>query len=382
MILHIVSDEKFIDDAYKMFHAAAPGENRFLLVSNRPKQLKYIKETPVEFISEREFLGKKFAKSLDTYDFVVFHSLSSERYLQLIMNAGPKVKFVWIGFGADYYRYLNAPLLMPKTQKLYDQLLSDIEKTPSLKERVKHYFKKKLYLKDINNREKVINRIDFFAPVLPEEYEMVKNAFHEFSPKPIDWNYGTLQILVGNYDTFRPEGDNILLGNSATFTNNHLEAFDVIKKINLEGRRIITPLSYGNPSYKEIIIEEGRRVFDEHFVPLTDFMPLNEYKQILSSCSICIQNYLRQQGTGNSVLMMYLGAKVFLNEANPFYRFLKNNGAILYKMEELSDENISTPLSDEEISNNREVLERFISEDVVLAKTKNLIDTVKAYQRP
>ncbi len=47
--------------------------------------------------------------------------------------------------------------------------------------------------RDINNIEKVFNKIDYFSPVLYEDYLLVKNKFKNFKPKYIDWNYGTLE---------------------------------------------------------------------------------------------------------------------------------------------------------------------------------------------
>ena len=68
--------------------------------------------------------------------------------------------------------------------------------------------------RDINNIEKVFNKIDYFSPVLYEDYLLVKN---KFKPKYIDWNIRRWS----NKRRFR----NILLGNS--FENNHIEAIDL-----------------------------------------------------------------------------------------------------------------------------------------------------------
>jgi dTDP-N-acetylfucosamine:lipid II N-acetylfucosaminyltransferase len=46
------------------------------------------------------------------------------------------------------------------------------------------------------------------------------------------WNYGSLEeSLVKNFIGGRVSGNSILLGNSASFTNNHIEAFELIKKV-------------------------------------------------------------------------------------------------------------------------------------------------------
>ena len=63
MILHIVVDDKFIDNAYTVFEEASPGNNIFLLVGEKGNFV-YIKETPIKIVSKQMFLSKSFAKSL------------------------------------------------------------------------------------------------------------------------------------------------------------------------------------------------------------------------------------------------------------------------------------------------------------------------------
>jgi len=72
-----------------------------------------------------------------------------------------------------------------------------------------------------------INRIDYFTPVLKEDYDLVKSSIKDFKPKYIAWNYGAFQdALTRGLIRVDYIGNNILIGNSATDTNNHLEAFE------------------------------------------------------------------------------------------------------------------------------------------------------------
>ena len=375
MILHIVSDEKtFIDRAYRAFEKASPGNNEFMIASNEQTELKYIKNTPITLISVNKFLSKKFAQSLTQYDFIIIHAIFTDNNLQLVMNADKNIKFVWIGWGGDYYEFIDSDLYLKKTTKLYQSISK--ENKISTKQKIKQFIKKKIFLRDVNNREEAINRINYFAPVLNEEYFLVKNSLKNFKPKFIDWNYGALEESLCGYTDKGITGNDILIGNSATFTNNHLEAFDIIKNLNIEKRKIIVPLSYGDKIYKNEIIKYGKNIFGDSFYPLVDFMPLNEYNKIISSCSIVVMNHLRQQGIDNINIMMYFGAKIFLNKENLFYQSLKNSGAIIFSMDELNNKNIYNDLTQDEVEINRNVLKRFFAEDVTLEKTKNLIDIV------
>ena len=94
-----------------------------------------------------------------------------------------------------------------------------------------------------NNRSLALARVDYFSPVLDSEYSLVCKYNSWFRAKYINWNYGTVEddlLLSGS--NVNCVGDNLLVGNSATDTNNHYEVFESIKsQLNLEHRKVIVP---------------------------------------------------------------------------------------------------------------------------------------------
>ena len=50
---------------------------------------------------------------------------------------------------------------------------------------------------------------------------------------------------------------NIQVGNSADPTNNHIEAFEMLRKYKHENVKIYVPLSYGNQNYASTVISKG-----------------------------------------------------------------------------------------------------------------------------
>lgn len=173
-------------------------------------------------------------------------------------------------------------------------------------------------------------------------------------------------------------GQNILLGNSASETNNHLEMFGILSKHDLKSRKVIVPLSYGNSEYRLNIIDAGKRVLRDAFVPLVDYMPLNEYSSIMASCSVVIMNHLRQQALGNIGTALYQGAHVFLDPSNPAYQFFKEKKAVVHSTQNLLSDSLPlTGLNDEEISQNRAVLESFWGQEQVRANVKALLAKVR-----
>ena len=168
-----------------------------------------------------------------------------------------------------------------------------------------------------------------------------------------------------------------MLGNSASYENNHIEALDLVADLDLSDRKVICPLSYGLDNYAKEIINYAEKKLGDKFDPLINFIKIEEYNQIISTCSIVIMNHLRQQAVGNIVIMMFFGAKVFLNKENPTYDFFKNNGAVIFSMDELTDENINIELTEEQKNTNKEVLKKYWTRDVMLDKTRKLIQTIR-----
>lgn len=372
-ILHIINDEKFIDTAYRLFEAVSPGNNQFLLISES-STITYIKETPVKLISKKKLLDAAFLNTLTHYDMVVLHYLDNIK-LQLLACTPQNVKFVWLGWGADYYYliYTNpSELLKPLTQHIYYK-----HRKPIIIRIITKVIRELLSSKI--SKSEVINKVSYFAPVLLEDYQLVKNALPNFKPQFLSWNYGTLEDdLIKGLEKVSISGDNILLGNSATYSNNHFDSLELLKNISLSGRKIYCPLSYGNSNLKKDIITRGKRLHGENFIPVTDFMPIEQYVQLISSCSIVIMNHLRQQALGNIVIMMYLGAKVFIDKQNPIYSFFKKEGAFVYSLDDFISEHPHR-LDMVSVEQNRHILQRHWSRKVILEKTRLLIETVTSH---
>lgn len=362
-IIHIINDEKFLDAAYTAFEAAYPNKNEFIVFANS-KELKHLKLIKPKFLPTYYLYSAYLIQKSIQADIVIFHSLH-EGNLR-ILNALPKtIKTIWLGWGYDYYDLINAPLLKEKTLK-YQQSLSDRHPI-KLKSIIKNIIVPKVY------KRKLINKIDIFSPVLYEDYLLVKQSINNFTLKYVSWNYGTLEDdLIRGFEGKSVNGNNILLGNSASLTNNHLDALELLKTINLGPRKVVAPLSYGDLAYKNYIIGQSKATLGSAFTPLIDFMPIDDYIEILQSCSIVIMNHLRQQALGNIVIALYLGAKVFLNKENPIYQFFINLDAVIYDIESLGSE-MDSKLTQPQIDKNRQILQEYWGREVILDKTTNII---------
>ena len=372
-LLHIATDDKFLDYALPLFQGATNTLNRVWIIHTH--EALQLTKSKVDRIVGPQKLAQSDASDFDA---IILHSLRDD-FTEFVLKQPAEMPILWIGWGFDYYDLIakRQSLLLPLTK----QLNVEVEKSLKLRTRVKKFIDSSSNQRRARKKLKCIQRINFFAPVLPCEYELFNSALGSSTkPKFIDWNYGTLEdqyasILGEQWVT----GNDILIGNSATATCNHLEAIKTVMKCELtESQKVIAPLSYGDapPAYKEAVSKAGHAAFGANFQPLTELMPLPDYLSILSNCGYVVMNHVRQQAMGNIISMLYQGSRIFLREDNPAYRELRSRGFVINTIEELeaSHELIRTPLTREDQENNRKITRTRWSRTAATARTKILID--------
>lgn len=116
--------------------------------------------------------------------------------------------------------------------------------------------------------------------------------------------------------------DHILLGNSATPTNQHWEALLTLKESNFELTSILMPLSYGDEEYANWISSKAQALFGSVVTCLRDFLPLEEYQQHIGQCGMVVMNHTRQQALGNIYWALNSGNRVLLNPGGLNYQHL------------------------------------------------------------
>ena len=122
------------------------------------------------------------------------------------------------------------------------------------------------------------------------------------------------------------EGTNILLGNSASPTNYHIEALEKLRPFSGDNISIYCPLSYGDLGYADYVAKVGREFFGEKFIPLRKFISFDSYIDLLASIDIAIFNHKRQQAMGNITMLLGLGSRVYMRDNLTSWATLKNIG--------------------------------------------------------
>lgn len=380
-ILHICPDEKYIDGAIYLFEKAFPGNNLFIIASAyRGAGYRYVstKDSPTRKVYVNQDTSVELLKDLEKYDVILLHALNSLTS-HLVNKSNEKFRFMWVMMGAEVYQnplVYSKPILGDSTRALKE---TTIKKTNIIEQLKKYYRKLRYnYIEDYSNVNndivKAMSEVDSFASLIMEEFEFLtekgflssKAKYQYYTYYPIEY-FGSL-----TKKSICTEG-NILIGNSSSYSNNHLEVFEKLKRLYISGRSIIAPLSYGDMNYKKALIPYGRTMFGKQFKPIIDLLPLEEYNNLLSSCGIVIMNHYRQQAVGNILMALWQGSKVYLSDLNILYKFFLRIGCRVYSVEkDLVPENMEALqlLDADSIEQNRKALKMHISEKVLVDKLK------------
>ncbi|MDP2770608.1 MAG: TDP-N-acetylfucosamine:lipid II N-acetylfucosaminyltransferase [Giesbergeria sp.] len=378
-IVHITHDDKFIDMALREFEAVAPGIHK-PVIFGKQRSLRYVKSKSVCF---HTLTSAKTLINLPDCKAVVFHAMPD---LTLLAHISIGKQVIWLGWGYDYYDRLLSGVFPEGLYQARTRQLMHQRPAPNpirwAARKVKTVLK--LILRRAERQDvKLLTRVDIFSPVIDVEHKMACELNAWFKPHYVTWNYGTLEddMLAEGQSCGVPLGPHILVGNSASFENNHLEIFEYLAhNFDLTGVKIYVPLSYGDDWYKDQIIAAGRAKFGDQFVPLTDFMAKDAYINLLQSCGHVFMNHLRQQALGNICIMMLKGAKLYMNPASPLYRWLLDKGAVVQAIAEPIGLNHPTPkqtlipLTQSEQDQNYSMIQAHWGRDQQRHKTRQLIN--------
>lgn len=357
MRLHLMPDEKIINRTIDVFEEVFPGENKYIiLLWGKATTSEYVqkKNKNVYFLNYNTVQFWKTIDDIKLYDSIIIHYLSvlSAKFINRIQH--PNI--YWIEWGGDLYN----TLLEYRGYKLYvdEKMISKVihKNTPYFLYKISKYFQNKRLLRTFHP---AVKKVKYFVPdSMYNEYPLLLQYYPEFSHLEYrDFFYYPIDEILGP-DLIQKtcENNSIIVGNSCSFTGNHLSVLQKLEQLKVKNK-IIVPLSYsGNTQYKNIIVNFGNQAFGNNFIPITDFLNLDAYNKLLLSANVFIYGSLRQEAVGNILIALYLGGKVFLDSRNPLLEFYKSIGILIFSIDELSDESLNTPLLPEQILKNKHIL--------------------------
>jgi len=378
-IVHLARDEKFVPLLRQLFEEAVPGANHWLIARRRRAGPGFVTATPdVRFRPEWWFRTPLVARDMNGADVIVAHSMT-RIFANAIAHAPASARVAWKGWGYDFYPLLEAQLgdpILPATRALIGKTAGD--PTEAAAPTPRHWWQRvsRNAVRRPAALELVAARLHTFS-VVPSEAELVRRALPALKAVHHEMPLFTAE------DTFQTgpaamEGPDILLGNSATASNNHADAFEL-----LEGRvgqaRLVVPLSYGHAAYAAKVVALGRQKFGEHFDALQQWMSLADYNERIRRCGFVVMNHRRQQAVGNIGAALYKGATVYLRRDNPLYGFYTAMGIALRPMDALAEgRGPLEPLTPGQRARNRELVGRHYARDRVLRAMRELPALVEA----
>lgn len=374
-VLHIVPDDKFWKPVLAIFNRIEV-ENEYVSILEDNEQLLYIDSDQIVPITEEDATSLWKRSDVDIY---VFHSIPVKNY-DRILSVGKDKTVIVVSWGYDiYYSQNGCPPLLPLTlyKPLTIRLMNRMERVPfwtAIKRCVKRmvYCEKSRKYSEAKKRwqtitqqkqRKAIDRVDYWATILPNEYEMLKdNLGMQARYLPFHYSGTSRATKYPRIDTNK--ACDILIGNSADPSNNHIDVIDLLRKRGIKNK-LYLPMAYDDDVYRSHVSKYLIKHSIESEIQQELLSP-SDYREKLLNCRAAVFGHIRQQAIGNIVICMRSGIKVFLFKDSVAYKFFKSIGSYVFSIEEdLTVGEIGMPLTEEENEVNLQKLDWLSLEEIV-----------------
>ena len=334
MILHLLHDEKITNRMIANFEEALPGQNIYIyIIPHSDYKLRFIDASKYNIILQLESNQCVIDYSLVDKVFIHFLTLPKIDFCNRYIKKS--VIIYWGVWGADLYNRQ----LAGRGYRLYFSInykLNFFETFIDILRIIKHrliYDKK--YVDFINKRVSYIGGLNCDFELVTKYLLRNPKKHFELSAYGIDEILGP-QLMGRTADT---NSNVVLCANSASYTNNHNYVIKKLRKL-VDG---ISPvkmiLSYGgDKGYINSIIRNAKKNLGSCFTPVTDFLSLDEYNDLMCTARICVYGSWRQEAVGNIIISLYLGAKVYLSKHSPLLKELQSKGYKVFTLEDASKE--------------------------------------------
>ena len=305
LILHIASGEKFIPPFINFIKANFNFTQHEFLLTKGMAQQDIIPATNIKILSKDGRLSKikhylTVIIKMHQADKVILHSLADHSIVKILFFMPWLLKrCYWAMWGGDLYTYQFGKR--------------------NRKWRVREFYRRPV----IKHMGHLLTYIEGDIELAREWYG-VQGEYHE-SLMYISNLYKTLDIPKKKNCTI-----NIQLGNSANPTNNHIEVLEMLLPFKEQDICIYAPLSYSDQDHAKKVIETGQALFGNKFIPLTEFMPFDDYLDFLGNIDIAIFNNSRQQAMGNIITLLGLGKTIYVRNDTTQWQFFQDKDLQVY----------------------------------------------------
>ena len=379
-VLHLMTDWIFADGPIEVF-LSCDIHNKFVILRETDdkdiRKIQLAQYVDVVEIGTAEYEDIKNCK----WDLIWVHGLTNN-HARFVLSLKQKTFVMWSTWGYDYVRFASRWLYGVHTTFLWLKItpFKTIVKT------ILTYLVAKTglvrFLPHLHCR--FFRLVDFYSVVISDEDQFMSRILKK-TARRVDFHYIGLKPKQGEVIEFPVVDLNakrIWIGNSATLTNNHIDVFHIVSK--LREYQVLVPLSYALHSKRDIVTDMidsiGVELLKERFCPIHDFMPFDEYKNLMSTCAVFIFAHRRQQSVGNLCLALRLGGCVIMNSCSPAYQYFTRHGVVIYSLAELNRRGINKILTEFRL-HQRENIERYKqlrNYDKLVSEIKHSVDYLRA----
>lgn len=371
-ILHLIIDHQVIERTLGVYEKVFPGCNDVLVFSDKkmPVQLKHINKYATSTIVTKENLKQTgLSYDFDGYNHVVIHYLVWQM-IEFVKFVPSDVKVCWEIYGYDLYNQFLEPLG-------YQIQQVDANKYLSLKARLLKSLKLDglyLYLRSGNGMrfgpirsklfKQITSRIDSIAVCCSGDAKVLEKYTGRKYQVFKAFNYSLHETLGELYGAPFNDANGIMIGNSASLSNNHLYVLEMVRNFQIGNATVIMPLSYGGVlQYKEKVMDAYEKKYSGQVRFLLEYMPLHEYNKTFLKLGTMILASWRQESIGTIMMGFYLGIKVYMSNRSPLYQSLKDEGFVVFAIEDATNTSFGMSLSLEQKEHNRNLLLTDYSDD-------------------
>ena len=344
-VAHLCFDGNFIDNAISVFEHFYPDSNIWLIVEPKNGEERKIKSEGKNIYWYNPHVDSSYISivqeivSREGVDILVLHGMTKE-FLELlkVLFINRKYKVYWIFWGFELYGALgeSGKKKLVDNESLWNPL------SYAMPTKYRYLLWHRVLNKTIGCESllvETLHYVDYFCFWLYEDYLLLKQ-FYNTSAQFKYFQYGSVyrRELSENNDGlerfFTKKPRTIILNHQASTFGNHLTLMNKLRNIKgIDDYQIIVPLSYGSRVVKKLILWKGKRLFQNSFKPILEYMDLNSYQDIIGKVEVAFFGQHRQEAVGNIAFLLACGTKVFLREDNVLYPYFKRLGYSVFSYE-------------------------------------------------
>lgn len=329
-IAHFFNNNKFVDKHIKKY-IECDFENDFFYLNNENNYSGSHKDKVVYLPPESEAYNS-IINRIETYDIVILYYLNTDKFRLIEAIKHSKVKIIWSFYGAELY---SLPSIRLKMLSENTQLVLKDELSKSNSESIKNVFR--WLLSPFRNKrtnhqwiKKSCKRIDYFLWYNEFEYELLNKHMGQILPTFME---APLNNALDKVEPDPNKENSLLIGNSASYYNNHLDALDILATNGYKGK-VSLPFSYLKNDNYVALIEKYAVRSGLAFKIIDEFMNYAEYIKFINRHKAAVYPSYRQMGLGNIFIGIRCGLKIYLSDKNPTLKWLREKGMKIYSMEQ------------------------------------------------